>query len=107
MSRRGSHQTGPARLVAGAEPRAVVTVEIFVKQDQIAPVRIVLELGRPAVDRPLSIGVAQKRASQPADKLLRHFEQRHVAAGTGRTLHLEFVAVEVCTGSTAPGRSAH
>ncbi len=76
----GSDQSGPSRLVAGPEPRAVVTVEILVEQDQVAPVRIVLELGRPAVDRPLPIGIAQKRARQPADNLLRHLEQRHVAA---------------------------
>ena len=95
MSRRGATRAGPARLVAGPEPRAVVTVEVLVKQNQIAPMRIVLELGRAAVDRPLSIGIAQKSARQPADKLLRHFEQRHVAAGTGRALNLEFVAVEV------------
>ena len=42
----------PTGLVTGAEPGAVVPVEVFVEQDQIAPVRIVLELVRPAVDRP-------------------------------------------------------
>jgi hypothetical protein len=72
----GSDQSSPARLVAGPEPGAVVPVEIFVKENQIAPVRIVLELGRPAIDWPLPIGIAQKRAHQPADQLLRHFEQR-------------------------------
>ena len=36
----GSDQSGPARLVAGPKARAVVTVEILVKQNQIAPVRI-------------------------------------------------------------------
>ena len=40
-------QPGPPRLVAGAEPRPVVTLEVFIEEDQIAPVRIVLELGRP------------------------------------------------------------
>ena len=48
----GRDQTGPSRLMAGAEPRAVVTVEVLVKQDQIAPMRIVLELGGAAVNRP-------------------------------------------------------
>ena len=59
-------RAGPPRLVAGAEPRAVVTVEVFIEEDQIAPVRIVLELGGAAVDRPPSVGVAQERARQPA-----------------------------------------
>jgi hypothetical protein len=38
------------------------------------------------------MGIAQKRACQPADKLLRHLEQRQVATGTGQALHLEIVA---------------
>src|SRR5262249_59475110 len=50
------HQTGddssPAGLVACAKPGPVVTVEIFVEQQAIAPVRIVLELLGPPVDRP-------------------------------------------------------
>ncbi len=56
--------------------------------------RIVLELGRRAVDRPLPIGIAQERARQAADDLLRHLEQRHGLPRTGRTLDLELVAVE-------------
>ena len=59
-------EPGPAGLVAGAEPGAVVAVEVLVEEDQVAPVRIVLELRRAAVDRPPPIGVAQERAGQPA-----------------------------------------
>src|ERR1700733_9074423 len=44
------NQSGPSRLMAGPKARAIVTVEILVKQDQVAPVWVVLELGRPAVD---------------------------------------------------------
>src|SRR5688572_14090858 len=56
----GRDQTRPSRLVAGPEPRAVVAVKIFEKQDQIAPVRIVLKLRCTAVYRPLSVLVAEK-----------------------------------------------
>src|SRR4029453_14367241 len=35
-----------------------------------------------------------KSARQPADKLLRHFEQRHVLPRTSRTLYFELIAVE-------------
>ncbi len=38
-------QARPPRLVAGAEPGAVITVEVFMEEDQIAPVRIVLVNG--------------------------------------------------------------
>jgi hypothetical protein len=37
------HEPGPAGLVAGAKPRAVVAVEVFVEEEMCAPVRIGLE----------------------------------------------------------------
>jgi len=51
----------PARLVAGPEARAVVAVEILVEQNEIAPVRVVLELRAAAVDGPSSLAVAEER----------------------------------------------
>ena len=48
------HQAGPARLVAGAQSRTVVAVEIFVKEDVIAPVGITLEHLNAAVNRPFA-----------------------------------------------------
>lgn len=36
-------KTGPTRLMACPEPGAIVTVKIFIKKDEIAPVRIALE----------------------------------------------------------------
>ena len=75
-----SNQTGPACLMAGAKPRSVVAVEVLVKQNQVAPMRIFLEFRRSPVDRPLPIGIAQESARQPALRSpSRHFEQRHVA----------------------------
>jgi len=46
------------------------------------------------VDRTPAIGAAQEGSRQPALDLLRHLKQRHVPAGTGWTLHLEFIAIE-------------
>ena len=43
---------GPARLVAGSQTRAVVSVEIFVEQDVILPLRIGLKFLRASVHRP-------------------------------------------------------
>src|SRR5262245_64755111 len=51
--------TGPPGLVARAEARPVVTVEVLVEQDEIAPVRILLELSRSPVDSTPSILVPQ------------------------------------------------
>src|SRR5262245_62125362 len=49
------NDAGPSGLMAGAQAGAVVAVEVLVEQDQIAPVRVVLEFLRPAVDRPAAI----------------------------------------------------
>src|SRR5512138_3419680 len=44
------HETGPAGLVAGAQSRPVIPVEVLIKQDVVAPVGVGLELLRAAVD---------------------------------------------------------
>src|SRR5262249_24070182 len=75
--------------------RAVVAVEVFVEEDQVTPVRIVLELTSPAIDRPPSVLIAEESTRQPARDFLRGAEQRHVLAGTGGTLDLKFIAVEL------------
>jgi len=77
-----SDQAGPAGLVTGSEAGAVVTVEVLVKQDQAALVRIVLEFFRSPVDRSFAVRIAQERAGQATNDLLRHFEERHLLPGT-------------------------
>ena len=57
-----SNESGPPSLVTGAQPGAVVAMEVLVKEDMIAPMRIFLELGSAAVERPLSIGIAKENA---------------------------------------------
>src|SRR5262245_5203871 len=51
------HQTGPARLVIGAETATAVAVEILVEEHQITPVLVGLELLDFAVDRTAPITV--------------------------------------------------
>jgi hypothetical protein len=60
--------------MAGTKACAIVAVEILVKQNQVVPVGVVLELGRPSVNRSVPIGTAQKSARQPADNLFSHLE---------------------------------
>src|SRR5215468_4042132 len=59
-----SDQPGPPGLVARAEACPVVAMEVLVEEDEVAPVRIVLELGGAAVHRPPAIRVAQENARQ-------------------------------------------
>src|SRR5215471_383145 len=42
---------GPAGLMARAEAGSVVAVEVLVEQDEIAPVRVLLELARSPIHR--------------------------------------------------------
>ena len=61
------NQSRPSSLVAGADAGTVVAVEVFVKQDQVAPVRIVLEFFRAAENRSSLIRIAQEDARQPRE----------------------------------------
>src|SRR5262249_42513336 len=60
------HQAGPPGLVRGAEPGPVVPVEVLVKQDEVTPVRVLLENPVPAVDGAQPVAAAQEGARQPA-----------------------------------------
>src|SRR4051812_2290210 len=77
---RARDDSRPSGLMAGAEPGAVVAVEVFVKQQQVAPVRVLLELCRRAVDRPAAIRVPREDAGQPSRNLLGNLIQRHLPA---------------------------
>ena len=51
-------QAGPSRLMARADPRSVIAVEILVEQQVVAPVRIVLKRSDAAEYRALPVLVA-------------------------------------------------
>src|SRR5262249_8274882 len=56
------HQARPAGLVGGAQALAGVAVEVFVEQDQVTPVGVLLELAAVAVDRAAALRVAGEDA---------------------------------------------
>src|SRR5215510_10405263 len=84
----------PSRLVAGAEAGAVVSVEVFVEQNEIPPVRVVLELRGAAVDRTAAAPVPEKDGSEPPRDLVGDLEERHPLAGAGRAFDSELVAIK-------------
>src|SRR5215510_11543143 len=73
-------QSRPSRLMAGPEPRAVVTVEVLVEQDEVAPVRIALELRGAAVHGPPAIGAAQEDPGQTVRDLVADLPEVHQLA---------------------------
>src|SRR5262245_1513098 len=72
------NDAGPAGLVAGAQARPVVAVEVFVELQVIAPVRVLLELAGPAEHRPPPLPVAQKDAGQASGQFLGDLVKVHL-----------------------------
>src|SRR5580765_247620 len=60
----------PSRLVTGAKTRAVVAVEILVEENVVAPVRVLLEHLRAAVDRTSSGRILEEDACEAVGNLL-------------------------------------
>jgi hypothetical protein len=58
-------EPGPTRLMAGAQPRAVVAMKILVEMEVIAPLWIALNFHPLAKDRPLSSVTAQENTHEP------------------------------------------
>src|SRR5215469_90587 len=71
------NQASPPGLVRRAEPGPVVAVEVLVEQQEVAPVRIVLEQRLAAVYRPASVAAAHEGGDETAGQLLGNVEQRH------------------------------
>jgi hypothetical protein len=83
----------PPSLVAGAESGAVVPVEVFVKQQVIAPVRVRGENRVISVHGASALGVGQEDVGQALADFLRYPAEVELPARAGRTFHLEIVAV--------------
>src|SRR5262249_33242112 len=87
-------QPRPA-LMTGADTGALVAVEVLVKQQQIAPVRIGLKpLGGP-MHRPRAVTAAQEQPHETAGELGGDIPEVQQAMRAARTLDFEVVAVEV------------
>src|SRR4030095_8509999 len=81
--------------MARADTSAVVAVEVFVEQDEIAPERIALEYLRAAVDGPPAVLIAQEDAREPPRALRGPPPQVERRRRARRERDLERVAVEV------------
>src|ERR1041384_2117690 len=77
-----------------AKTAAGLAVKVFVKQNQIAPVRVGRVLLDFAVTGTHPFLVRQEGAGEPARDFLRHFFQVHHLPGADRAFHLKTVAEE-------------
>src|SRR5689334_5014575 len=78
--------------MAGADAGTVVAVEVLVKEDQIAPVRIVLIAAVLSVHGTAALFVLKEDAREPSRELSRDIPQREVLSRCGRILNFEIVA---------------
>ena len=58
------HQSRPSSLMAGPDTGTVVPMEIFIEQDVIAPMRIVLQSIRSAEHRTFPLGILEEDVGQ-------------------------------------------
>src|SRR5262249_17471656 len=89
------HEPRPPRLVARTNTRSVVAVEVFVEEDQVAPVLVGLELLRATADGAAAVLVAQEDVVQAAGDLAGGLPERRGPAGAGGEFDAEVVAGEV------------
>src|SRR5262249_56884084 len=66
----------PSGLMARAETRAVVAVEVLVEQEEVPPVRVVLESPCASVHRSPAVGAAEEDAAQATADVLGHLVER-------------------------------
>ena len=76
--------------MAGAEARAVVAVEVLVKQQMVAPVRIGLKFLRAPEHRSAAVRVALEDPDQPLGYVARENSQTRLRAVRGVEFHQRF-----------------
>src|SRR6267142_4640883 len=84
---------GPSGLMARAQAGPVVAVEVLAEEEEVPPVRVLLELLSSSVERTAALAIPQEDAGETPPDLLGDFVQRQVPPRTRRTLDLEVLAV--------------
>src|SRR5256885_17203857 len=80
--------------MARADPGAVVAVEVLVKQDQVAPVWVALELLGATVDRSPPVAAAKEDPREPPRQLGGHLPEVELRPRARGAVHRERVSVE-------------
>lgn len=71
------HESGPSGLVAGAQPGAIVAMEVFIEENVVAPVGIALEFIGAPIDGSSAVFVQCKYPAKSICDLLAHVEKVH------------------------------
>src|SRR5512147_2163486 len=76
-------KAGPSSLMAGANSSTVITVEVFIEEDVIAPVWVLLKFLRPTEHGSAPIFIAQEDILEAGRNFPAHFKQVHHASRAG------------------------
>lgn len=71
------HYTCPTGLMAGADPCAILTMEIFVEEHEVAPMRVLLKFLDPSVHSPAPLVVPEEYVGQAAGEFCCDLPERH------------------------------
>src|SRR5712691_3387462 len=81
--------------MTGANARAVIAVKVLVKQEHIAPMRVLLKFLHATVDGTPALGIAQENARQPTREFRGHLPEGYLALGAGWKGYGQAIAVKV------------
>src|ERR1700688_4287335 len=89
------HQLGdnarPSGLMAGAQASAGVAMEVLVKENQVSPMRVRLDLYKVAKNRAVPFSCTKKNACHAARQFTRYVPQRCHVSRSSRELDFEIV----------------
>ena len=77
--------------MTSAKPGAVVAVKVFMEENVVAPVPVMVEQVNPSIGRSGTRGITQKQRGQTARQFTRHFTKCQMTAGAGRKFNRESV----------------
>jgi hypothetical protein len=69
------YKSGPPGLVTCSNPRAVITMKVFMELNEVAPVRIALKFVQTAVNGPASRVISKEDPDKPAREIGCYFPQ--------------------------------
>ena len=81
--------------MAGTASPAGVSVEVFIEEDEVAPMRVGGKARLPAVAWAIAVAVGKEELNQAPGKLGRSLSEIHSDAGAGRDFHSKTVTIKM------------
>ena len=89
------NQPCPAGLMACAQSRAVIAMKVFMEEDMVSPVWVLLQERVVAIERPSAALIAQEETDQPVREFIGNGIERQILARPGGTFDQKIIAIVV------------